>query len=64
MKYWVSASVEGSFNPVGFNSRNAAIRFARSQFNWHGGSFFVNGRCKFTTSPFGKRAETRFYFGK
>ena len=61
-KFVVSASVEGLFQPVFFSSRNAANRFAKSQFNWHGGSFFVNGRCKHTTA-FSRKAETRWYFG-
>ena len=61
-KFVVSASVDGLFVPAYFSSRNAANRFAESQFNWHGGSFFVNGRCKHTTA-LSRKAETRWYFG-
>ena len=61
-KFIVSASVSGAhFAPQSFSSRNAANRFAQCQFNWHGGSFFVNGKCKFT--EFSRKAEQAFYFG-
>ena len=47
-KYCVCANVSGAmFRPVYFSSRNAALRFARAQFNWHGGEFYINGKLQF-----------------
>lgn len=60
-KFVVSAIVEGAgFAPSYFSSRNAAIRFARKYFAWHGGSFFINGKCKFSEGN--KKKEQAFYF--
>lgn len=47
-KFIVEANVSGAmFAPSFFSSRKAAIRFARAQFAWHGGEFFINGKRKF-----------------
>jgi len=47
LKYCVEAEVYGfMYQPHFFSSRNAALRFARAQFEWHGGIFFINGRIK------------------
>ena len=62
-KFVVSASVSGAqFAPQSFSSRNAANRFAKCQFDFFGGSFFVNGRCKHTSEA-SRKVEQAFYFG-
>lgn len=46
-KFIVEANIRGfMFDPKYFSSRNAAIRFARAQWEWHGGDFYINGRLK------------------
>lgn len=60
-KFFVSASVSGAqFAPVSFSSRNAAYRFVAAQFSWHGGEWFVNGRCKAAEES--RKAARQFYF--